>query len=140
MFRFPWSEGDCYHLTPFADREMPTLEAMCRSWKENAAVIGQETQTAVNNIHEIGKRAQIQRDASNAAWETHQQGYYAQQDSQDRSNQAFSNYQLDLSVVQDNQRNERGTVYNSYADALVKADPNRYQYVPTQDFLKGIDY
>ena len=71
---------------------------------------------------------------------SHQQAYNNQQESQDKRSQAFSNYLLDQTVVQDNQRNERGTVYNQYADSLVKADPNRFQYVNTQDFLKGIDY
>jgi hypothetical protein len=43
-------------------------------------------------------------------------------------------------VIQDTEHNARGTISNDYADALVKANPNRFQYVPTQDYLKGIDY
>jgi len=31
-------------------------------------------------------------------------------------------------------------VPNSLADALVKADPDRFQTVPTQNFLKGTDF
>jgi len=42
--------------------------------------------------------------------------------------------------IQDNDLNARGTALNGLAEALVKADPNRFQYVQTQDFLKGIDY
>ncbi|MGA3328162.1 MAG: hypothetical protein ABSF45_27235 [Terriglobia bacterium] len=43
-------------------------------------------------------------------------------------------------MIQDTEHNARGTISNDYADALVKANPNRFQYVPTQDYLKGIDY
>jgi hypothetical protein len=42
--------------------------------------------------------------------------------------------------VQHNNTGAHGTVWNQYADPLVKNDPNRYQYIQTPDFLKGIDY
>ncbi len=125
---------------PLLAKENPTLHAIFQSYRTNDAVINAETRQNIDNIHAIGERAKIQADASHAAWDIHQQAYQNQQDSQDRNNAAFSNYLLDQTVIQDSQRNERGTVYNQYADALVKADPSRYQYVPTQDFLKGIDY
>jgi hypothetical protein len=125
---------------PLLEQEKETLQAMYQSYKTNDAVINAESRQAIDNIHAIGERAKIQSDASHAAWDIHQQAYNNQQESQDKRSQAFSNYLLDQTVVQDNQRNERGTVYNQYADSLVKADPNRFQYVNTQDFLKGIDY
>jgi hypothetical protein len=31
-------------------------------------------------------------------------------------------------------------VWNSTADALVKANPNRYEIVDTPNFWKGVDY
>jgi len=31
-------------------------------------------------------------------------------------------------------------VWSCFAQTLVKADPNRFRYVNTLDFLKGIDY
>jgi hypothetical protein len=43
-------------------------------------------------------------------------------------------------VVQDNARNAHGTLWNEDADALVKADPNRFEYVTSPGFWKGIDY
>ena len=122
------------------EQEKATLRAMYASYKTNDAVINAESRAAIDQIHAIGERAKIQADASHAAWDIHQQAYNHQQDVQDRSNQAFSNYLRDETVVHDSQLNERGTVSNGYAESLVKADPNRYQYVPTQDFLKGIDY
>ena len=61
-------------------------------------------------------------------------------DAWDKSNQAFANIILDQTVLQDTEHNARGTISNDYADSLVKSNPNRFQYVPTQDYLKGIDY
>ena len=58
----------------------------------------------------------------------------------DRYSKAFQNNTFDRSQVQDNDRNERATVGNADADALVKSDPNRYQIVPTQDWIQGVDY
>ena len=72
--------------------------------------------------------------------DAHNASVEANWDSRDKHSQDFSNYLLDQTVIQDSQRNERATVWNQYADTLVKADPNRYQYVPTKDFIKGIDY
>jgi len=117
---------------PLVEKETPTVQAMFQSYRTNDAVINAEAKQNIDNIHAIGERARIQHDASDAAWNTHQQAYYNQQDSQDKRNQAFSNYLRDETVVQDNERNERGTVFNQYADSLVKADPNRFQYVNTQ--------
>jgi hypothetical protein len=33
-----------------------------------------------------------------------------------------------------------GTVYNSTADALIKADPNRFESVSQPNYWKGVDY
>jgi hypothetical protein len=94
-----------------------------------------------------------------AAYADQHAGYWAQQDSnaaqhanwnagqdaQARNNQGFSNYLLDQTVVQDNNMYNNGTVghgtvWNSTADALVKANPNRFEIVDTPNFWKGIDY
>ena len=58
----------------------------------------------------------------------------------DRRSQEFSNYQLGYSVVQDNNDNAHGTLWNQDADALVKQDPQRFEYVNAPNFWKGIDY
>ena len=58
----------------------------------------------------------------------------------DRASQGFSNYILDKSVILDTQNNAHGTAWNDEAAALVKSDPNRFQYVDTPGYWKGIDY
>jgi hypothetical protein len=45
----------------------------------------------------------------------------------------------DTPVVGRVYQNARGAVPNALADALVKANPERFQTVPTQNFLKGVD-
>jgi len=84
------------------------------------------------------READIEHDAQHAQW---RQG----EDNISRQGQAFSNYILDQTVVQDNNMYGNGTIghgtlWNSAADALVKADPNRFEYVPTQNYWRGTDY
>ena len=64
----------------------------------------------------------------------------AHMDNMDRYSKSFQNYIFDRSEVQDNDRNERASISDGAADALVKADPSRFQIVPQQDFIKGVDY
>jgi hypothetical protein len=80
-----------------------------------------------------------------AAYDDQHASYWARQDVQARNNQGFSNYLLDQTVVEDNNMYNNGTVghgtvWNSTADALVKADPNRFSLVDTPNYWKGIDY
>jgi hypothetical protein len=54
--------------------------------------------------------------------------------------QGFQYYQLDRTELQDKTQNAGGAIPNSLADALLKANPDRFQTVPTQNFLKGTDF
>jgi hypothetical protein len=125
---------------PLADQEWPTITAIANSWRQNGAVIQAQTQAEIGRIHQIGANAKAQADAAHAAEDAHNASVEARWDTQARSNQNFSNYLLDQTVVQDNATGAHGTVWNQYADSLVKNDPNRFQYVQSPDFLKGIDY
>jgi hypothetical protein len=42
--------------------------------------------------------------------------------------------------VRDTENGDRGTVSNSYADSLVRGNPDRFQYVPNQEMIRGQDY
>jgi regulator of protease activity HflC (stomatin/prohibitin superfamily) len=76
-------------------------------------------------------------DAQHADWN-------AGQINNSRNGQGFSNYILDQSVVQDNNMYNgaigHATVSNSFADALVKADPNRFELVDTPNYWLGTDF
>jgi len=67
------------------------------------------------------------------------------QDTQARNNQGFDNYILDQTVVQDNNMYNNGTIghgtlWNTTADALVKADPDRFEYVDKPNYWEGTDF
>jgi hypothetical protein len=146
-----------------ADRQKPTVQAMVPTLILNADVMNQQnaellrrkqaddaqiraqTQQAINNIHAIGAQATARYNATQAANDAQHAQYWAQQDANARTNQGFHNYLLDQSVIQDNNVYGNGTighatVWNSTANALVKADPNRYEIVNSPDFWRGWDY
>ncbi|MFO1400102.1 MAG: hypothetical protein U1F30_02620 [Steroidobacteraceae bacterium] len=99
----------------------------------------------IGDIKQIGADATARMHAIEAANDAQHAQWNAGQDDNARNNQAFHNYILDQTVVQDNNMYGNGTVghgtlWNSTADALVKADPDRFQYVDKPDFWQGTDY
>src|SRR5208283_4884174 len=155
-----------YHTllpTAIADKEQPLMTAIMKTYQPNAQVINQEnaallrqkqqndqqirasTQQAVDRIHQIGQQATARMNATEAANDAQHAGYWAQQDSNARNSAGFSNYLLDQTVVQNNNVAGTGmvghaTVWNSTANALVKADPNKYEIVNTPNYWQGVDY
>ncbi len=138
----------------FADEENPTLLAVIRSFHQNEQMMAQQRQGAMNRVQADAARGQAQaaalnarREASNAAFDQHMNGLNAQSssfnshmDDVDRSSKINQDYILDRSVVRDNENAERGTLSNSYADSLVRNNPDRFQIVPNQDLIKGKDF
>jgi hypothetical protein len=146
-----------------ADRERATAGAIMASFQMNQGVVQQQANAmaapGIAAIHAIGAQAAAQMKSAEAAHDIQNNAERARQDSytthysnsgdgqltQAGNNQAFANYLLDQTVVQDNNMYNNGTVghgtvYNSTADALVKADPNRYEIVDTPNFWQGTDY
>jgi len=123
-----------------ADEEWPTMQAMIMSYRQNAAVIQGQTQQIINQINARAAANRQLADARSQANDAHNAQVEATWDDQAKRNKAFENYTLDRSVVQDNDVPARGTFTYPTADWLVKSDPNRFQYVATQDLLKGVDY
>jgi hypothetical protein len=138
----------------FADEENATLLAVIRSYQQNQQMMAQLRQGAMNRVQADAARASAQsaalnerREANTAAFNQHMGNIDAQNsafdshmDSIDRSSKMNQDYILDRSVVRDNENAERGTVSNSYADSLVRSNPDRFQIVPNQDLIKGKDY
>jgi hypothetical protein len=127
-----------------ADKERATMEAILASFNVNQAVVQSEANAiaapAIAAIHEIGRRSAQQAAEAHAAEDAHNAAVEKRWDNNDKNSQAFSNYLLDQTVIQDNQLNAHGTVWNQTADVMVKNDPQRYEYVNTPNFWKGIDY
>ena len=133
----------------FADKWRATVGAILSSYEVNQAVVARQANAiaapAIDAIHRIGAAATARMKAVERANDAQHADYYARQDANARTVQGFSNYLLDQTVIQDN--NVRGTgtighgtVWNSTADALVKANPNRYEIVNAPNFWKGWDY
>ena len=103
------------------------------------------TARIVGNIKQIGANATARMKAIEAANDAQHAQWNAGQDANARNAQGFSNYLLDQTVVQDNNMYGNGTIghgthWNTTADALVKANPNRFEYVDKPNFWQGTDY
>jgi hypothetical protein len=132
-----------------ADKERATVGAILASFQPNQSVIDQQSHAmaapAIAQIHAIGDAAMKRAQADSVAHDQQNRDWENRQDGQDKRNQAFSNYLLDQTVIQDNIMYGNGTVghgtaWTSTANALVKADPDRYEIVNTPNFWKGVDY
>lgn len=98
------------------------------------------TARIVGNINQIGANATARMNATEAANSAEQSNWEAGQNANARNTQGFSNYLLDQSVVQNNYTGAHGTQWNSAADAMVKANPNKYSYVNTPNYVPGTDF
>ena len=99
----------------------------------------------IGNINQIGANATARMKSVEIANNAQHDQWNAGQTANARGVQGFSNYLLDQTVVQDNNMHGNGTVghgtvWNSTADALVKADPNRFEYVATPNYWEGTDF
>jgi len=107
-------------------QSLPTAAAILHSYKVNDGV-------AVAQIRADAQRSQAFTQGTLAEMNR-------RQDAQDRQFQAFDNNLLDRTVIRDTYVNGHGTVSNDLADALVDANPDRFQEVPPSEYVKGIDY
>jgi hypothetical protein len=146
-----------------SDREQDTVIAMFKSVNVNQQVMNQQMQRKMaqkqqsdgqwrawgeqqsNLIRAQGEAAQANFAARQAANDRQHADWRAGQEENSRNIQGFSNYLLDQSVVQDNNMYGNGTIghgtlWNSTADILVKADPNRFSYVDTPNYWRGTDF
>ncbi len=123
-----------------AAQEQPTLKAIYDSYSINGQVVASEYAGDAARSRAAGNNARIQANNAHAAEDAQSASYQAHMNNIDRFSKSFQNYQLDQTELQDNNQNARGAVPNSLADALIKANPDRFQAVPTQDFLKGTDF
>ncbi len=123
-----------------AAQERPTLKAIYDSYTINGQVVAQEFAGDEQRSRQAGNNARIQANNAHAAEDARSAAFQAHMDNIDRFSKSFQNYQLDQTELQDSSQNARGAVPNALADALVKANPDRFQTVPTANFLKGADF
>jgi hypothetical protein len=123
-----------------AQQSQATVVAMLHSYKVNQDV-------ALAQIHADSQKSQALTDQTLAEMRRRQAAsdqqfaaFQRRQDAEERQFQAFDNNLLDRTVIRDTDLNAHGTVSNDLADALVDANPNRFQEVSPGDYVKGIDY
>jgi hypothetical protein len=146
-----------------SEREQSTVMAMIPTYKINQQVMNQQMQQKLAQKQQSDQQwrdfGQQQSDRIRAQGEAAQRSFADRQAVNDaqhadwragqvdnaRNGQGFSNYLLDQTVVEDNNMFNNGTVghgtvYNSTADALVKADPNRFSIVDVPNYWQGTDF
>ena len=138
----------------YAEAEEATLLAVIHSYSQDANVIAREGRADLGRIQEDGRRAQIQVDAANARREASNQAYEAHNQQLNQNRSAFDqhnadidwqskinqDYILDRSVIRDTADTVHATTGNNLADALVRSNPNKLEYVPNQQLVQGVDY
>jgi hypothetical protein len=120
--------------------ENPTLGAILSSYRLNEGVITGQYQQQIANIKKVGEAAKQQAADADARRQASSAAFNAHMDNIDRMSKAFQNVQFNRTEIQDNDGPARGAIDSNTAAALIKADPNRYEEVPTAGFLKGWDF
>lgn len=131
--------GTCAPQSSIA-QEQPTLKAIFDSYTINGQVVASQYAGDARRSIAAGNNARAQANSALVAEDARSASFQAHMDNIDRFSKSFQNYQLDQTELQDNNQNARGAVPNSLADALIKADPDRFEAVPTPNFLKGVDF
>ena len=138
----------------YAEQEAATMTAVINSYSQDRRVIAQESAGDMGRIHQAGVIADIHAKAANDRFTASKQGFEGHmQDLNQRSgdfdqhmgnidwsSKITQDYILDRSVVRDTEYDAHATVGNKFADALVKGNPDRFEIVPNQELIRGIDY
>ncbi len=143
------------------NKEQDLLKAIVATYKMNSQVVNQQmavqmkqkqqsdqqieagAQKYIGQIHQLGQQATARMNATEAANSAEQAQFDKHEDDISKNGQGFDNYLLDQSVVQKNSAGggaTHATEWNSTANALVKANPGKYEIVSTPNYWKGVDY
>jgi hypothetical protein len=123
-----------------AQQSQATVGAMLHSYKVNQEVALAQMQADAQKNQQFVDQTLTEMQRRQAASDRQFAAFQRSQDVQERQFQAFDNNLLDRTVIRDTDLNAHGTVSNDLADALVNANPDRFQEVPPSEYVKGIDY
>ncbi len=126
--------------TTIATAEASMMQEINASFAQDAGVIKRESEASLQRSRKAAGEHKARMAAHMKQLDAHARAFDAHMDNMDRYGKSFQNYIFDRSELQDNDRKERGAIDAGDADALVKADPERFQIVPQADFAKGVDY
>ena len=123
-----------------AQQSQATVVAMLHSYKVNQDVALAQIQADSQKSQALTAQTLAEMQRRQAASDRQFAAFQRTQDAQERQFQAFDNNLLDRTVIRDTDLNAHGTVSNDLADALVDANPDRFQEVSPSEYVKGIDY
>jgi len=141
-----WGSTAYSTMAPVAvfDQERATLNAILQSFRIDMNVVSREAAAiaapVIAQIHAIGDAATARINAAHQMEDIHNSSVYQHWDSIDKRSQEFENYQLGYSVISNVEHTAHATLENEDADALVKQNPDRFEYVSAPDYWKGVDY
>jgi hypothetical protein len=121
----------------------PVMTAMYKTYSQDRRVINSEQQTVLNGIAAAGARSRADAAAADQRRESSSAAFNQHMDDISANSKSFQNYTLDRSTISytgDNGQQYHGTFTNPTADALVAADPSKFQIIQSQQFIKGVDY
>ena len=132
----------------------PTLKAVVESYSQDANVIAREGAGDLERIRKQAAANQQQyedinnrREANKQGFDNHMQALNQNERANDQHNadidwqsKITQDYILDRSVIRDTDETFHATTGNNLADALVKSNPNKLEYVPNQELIRGVDY
>jgi hypothetical protein len=123
-----------------AQQSQATVVAMLHSYKVNQDVVLAQIQADSQKSREATAQTLAEMRRRQAASDQQFAAFQRSQDAEERQFQAFDNNLLDRTVIRDTDLNAHGTVSKDLADALLDANPNRFQEVSPSEYVKGIDY
>jgi predicted GNAT family acetyltransferase len=151
-----WALGFSMSNIPqkYAGTEAATLKAVVASYRRNEKVISAENAGVMERIRQQGIANEHQtevinsnREANKQAFEGHMQTLRKNDADNDEhmgnidwQSKITQDYILDRSVVKDTELDGTATVGNRFADALVKANPYKFEIVPNSELIRGRDY
>jgi hypothetical protein len=121
----------------------PVMTAMYKTYSQDRSVINSEQQTVLNGIAAAGARSRADAAATDQRREASSAAFNQHMDDISRNSKAMQNYTLDRSTISytgDYGQQYHGTFTNPTADALVAADPSKFQIIQAQSFVKGVDF
>jgi hypothetical protein len=123
-----------------APQSQATVVAMLHSYRVNQDVAQAQLQADAQKSQELTAQTLAEMRRRQAASDQQFAAFQRNQNAEEQQFQAFDNNLLDRTVIRDTDLNAHGTVSNDLADALIDANPNRFQEVPPSEYVKGIDY
>jgi hypothetical protein len=125
-------------------RDLPALAAIYNSYRVDQGVRGQQVQQTIAEDQAGAARGLAlmqQTQAQNTAtFDTSMSHARSVQSSIDRSTAGFTRYLNDTTVVENTSTGAHTTVNDSFADSVVKNDPQNFRVVPVSEYRQGTDY